>query len=274
MNKLNRVKTLVLCMFVIIILYSAVMPVIAESGQKQLTVMYNNIKLIIDNKEVTPQDADGVVVEPFIYDGTTYLPVRAISQALGNEVYWDSENFTIYVNKADKAKTKTWEVNGNLASLENFDVFLNTIIDVFAIFEKYFGKETMSRIDLYIDNAVGHETTGWTPIITPILQKYLIIKLGVSNFSYKEQTAFQFSHELCHYVFYSVKGLDKTFADDREENICAAMSLIIIRELFPESFDLYYDYVAGLSDEAYSLGAGLATEMHYDINMLKQEIYK
>ena len=36
-------------------------------------------------------------MEPFIYEGTTYLPVRAVSEALGKNVSWDSETKTVMV---------------------------------------------------------------------------------------------------------------------------------------------------------------------------------
>lgn len=45
----------------------------------------------------------------------------------------------------------------------------------------------------YIDNATAG--SGCTPIITPVLGKILVMKLGISNESQKGQIAFQFAHE-------------------------------------------------------------------------------
>ena len=58
---------------------------------------FNNIKIVVDGKEIHPQDAAGNSVEPFIVNGTTYLPVRAVADALGKEVYWDGPNYTVYL---------------------------------------------------------------------------------------------------------------------------------------------------------------------------------
>ena len=34
-------------------------------------------------------------------NGTTYLPVRAVANALGKEVYWDGPNYTVYIGRMD-----------------------------------------------------------------------------------------------------------------------------------------------------------------------------
>lgn len=57
--------------------------------------IFNNIKITLNGNNITPQDANGNIVEPFIIDGTTYLPVRAISNALGLNVDWDSSTNTV-----------------------------------------------------------------------------------------------------------------------------------------------------------------------------------
>ena len=61
----------------------------ATVGQKTVALDYNDIKVTLDGKQVTLVDSNGQAVEPFAIDGTTYLPVRAVSDALGLEVGWD-----------------------------------------------------------------------------------------------------------------------------------------------------------------------------------------
>lgn len=69
--------------------------VIATTGVIQKNLHYNNIKITLNGKEIKPVDANGTYVEPFIIDGTTYLPVRAVSGALGLGVAWDGETNTV-----------------------------------------------------------------------------------------------------------------------------------------------------------------------------------
>ena len=69
--------------------------VFATNGSVLKELFYKNIKITLDNKEITPTDANGNYAEPFIIDGTTYLPVRGISSALGLGVDWDGNTNTV-----------------------------------------------------------------------------------------------------------------------------------------------------------------------------------
>ena len=71
--------------------------------QKELH--YNDIKVTLNGKEVKPTDANGNYVEPFIIDGTTYLPVRAVANALGLDVNWDSKTSTVKLGKDSSASS-------------------------------------------------------------------------------------------------------------------------------------------------------------------------
>ena len=62
-----------------------------------VSVAYNTVRIVINGKELIPMDADGNRVDPVILDGTTYLPVRAVANAFGKAVYWDGENYTVYL---------------------------------------------------------------------------------------------------------------------------------------------------------------------------------
>ena len=74
---------------------------------KKIEANYMGIRLVVDGKEVTPKDPNGNVVEPFASNGTTYLPVRAVSEALGKEVTWDGDTATIYVGEVP-GQTDSW----------------------------------------------------------------------------------------------------------------------------------------------------------------------
>lgn len=72
--------------------------VVATTGTIQKELWYDNIQIMLDNKEIKPTDVNGKYVEPFIIDGTTYLPVRAISNALGLYVDWDESTNTVQLS--------------------------------------------------------------------------------------------------------------------------------------------------------------------------------
>lgn len=189
---------------------------------------------------------------------------------MDNKLNADFNKFSVPTVKTE-ILSKTFEVNGNLEKVDNFDIFLNNIIRVYSMFEDCFGKEIMSRIDLYVDNATG-VSAGYTPIATVILKKYIIIKLGIDDFTDSVKTVFQFSHELCHYVFYSLKGITIGLANGKEESICTAMSLIVINSIMPNEFDLMFQHVSGLENNDYRQGAEVAKNIDFDINKLKELI--
>lgn len=71
--------------------------VFAKQISETIDAVYMNVKLVIDGEEIIPKDANGNIVEPFIYNGTTYLPVRAIGEAFNKDVHWDGGTATVYV---------------------------------------------------------------------------------------------------------------------------------------------------------------------------------
>ena len=58
-----------------------------------IEAVYGDIKIVVDGKKVNPDS------KPFISEGTTYLPVRAVAEALDKPVYWDGDTSTVYIGK-------------------------------------------------------------------------------------------------------------------------------------------------------------------------------
>lgn len=80
-------------------------------------VIANGIKIVIDGQKINPTDANGNTVEPIIYNGTTYLPVRAVANAFGKSVYWDGPNYTVYLGDMDgklEYPTEELSTEGNI----------------------------------------------------------------------------------------------------------------------------------------------------------------
>lgn len=68
---------------------------LAKTAKELITVDYCDIQIIIDGTLLTPTDVNGTPVEPFAYNGTTFLPVRAIAEAAGYDVDWTQETHTV-----------------------------------------------------------------------------------------------------------------------------------------------------------------------------------
>lgn len=73
----------------------------AKELSEKAEIFYRNIKIYVDGGEIIPKGSDGSVVEPFIMNGATYLPVRALAEALGQDVAWDGKTSSVYIGKTD-----------------------------------------------------------------------------------------------------------------------------------------------------------------------------
>ena len=79
----------------------------ATVAQKTLVADYNNIKVTLDGQKVNLVDANGAAVEPFAVSGTTYLPVRAVADALGLNVAWDGNTQTVVLTRGNSTSENT-----------------------------------------------------------------------------------------------------------------------------------------------------------------------
>jgi hypothetical protein len=96
MKKNNRLRLLAFVLVAVVFLAAAV-PAYAAMVAKNIEV-YTGAKIFVNGRELHPTDVKGNELETFIYEGTTYIPLRAVSEALGAEVSWNSEYKTAYIN--------------------------------------------------------------------------------------------------------------------------------------------------------------------------------
>lgn len=101
MNKRNQILTILL---VLALVASLAGPAIASNLTKEAALTYRDIRITLDGQDLQPMDVNGNAVEPFIIDGTTYLPVRAIASALGLGVRWDEETSTVILESSQSAE--------------------------------------------------------------------------------------------------------------------------------------------------------------------------
>ena len=70
----------------------------ATYGRVQKSLEYRDIGVTLNGVKLNLRDAKGNSVEPFMFDGTNYLPVRALAEALGLSVAWDGATNTVVLN--------------------------------------------------------------------------------------------------------------------------------------------------------------------------------
>ena len=95
MKKIGLKKGITICLGLILIFSFFAIPASASTAKREAMLEYKNIKVTLDGIEIIPKDANGAVIEPFVIDGTTYLPVRGLANALNLDVAWDGNTNTV-----------------------------------------------------------------------------------------------------------------------------------------------------------------------------------
>ena len=67
------------------------------AGRQSVTATYGGVSIYLNNVKQTATDVNGKTVEPLSYNGTTYVPIRAVSQWLGKTVTWDGQTHSVYI---------------------------------------------------------------------------------------------------------------------------------------------------------------------------------
>lgn len=79
----------------------------AAAADSVNTVSYRAVDIVVNGDRIHPKDANGAPVEPFLYQGTTYLPVRSVANALGLDVGWENGTVILTSNGSGKAAVGT-----------------------------------------------------------------------------------------------------------------------------------------------------------------------
>ena len=95
--KKMRHSRLLIFILAAVLFAAADIPAYAAMASKNIDV-YTGVRIFVDGKELMPIDVEGNDVEAFIYEGTTYVPLRAVSEALDTYVSWNKDTKTVYIN--------------------------------------------------------------------------------------------------------------------------------------------------------------------------------
>jgi len=192
MKKLQKTKYMAIGLLISLSL-ALTSTAIAATTTRTLQATFSGIKLIVDGNAVTPRDGNGNVVEPFIVDGTTYLPVRAIGEALGKEVSWDGATNTVYIGARSGAtgEISTPATTGATAKLSDLDYLAQTRVG------QWTSGESQANTGDYLPDSIQLRASG----TGPWTQDYLLdgeytritgsVFLGYASRSIKSSYMFQ-----------------------------------------------------------------------------------
>lgn len=98
----------------------AALCVTATATSKRSVQVEDGIGITLNGARFTPRDANGKQVSAFLYNGTTYVPVRAISEAMGMDVSFNSATRTVVLTTADRTASQQGasSASGNYITVE------------------------------------------------------------------------------------------------------------------------------------------------------------
>ncbi|HQA59089.1 MAG TPA: DUF4163 domain-containing protein [Acetivibrio sp.] len=92
MNK--KGKSVIAATMAVVILTGGAVYAAGGGIKKSIDVVMNGINLLVDGQTIFGDN--------ILYNGTTYVPVRAVAESLGKEVQWDPQTFTVEIADKDK----------------------------------------------------------------------------------------------------------------------------------------------------------------------------
>lgn len=101
----------------------------ANTYKKSIEVEYG-ITLSINGRTPTLTDADGNIVKPFVYQGTTYVPIRAVGENLGADVGYDEKANKATVISANSSSNITVQDIRIISAIEDMEDIAEAYISI------------------------------------------------------------------------------------------------------------------------------------------------
>lgn len=108
--KKERIKGFIAGVLACVLVGGMIGTAAATVGRRSVEIDYADIKIEMNDKKITPLDANGNIVEPFAINGTTYLPVRAVGNAMGLNVDWDGATSTVKLTGESDQRELYWHM--------------------------------------------------------------------------------------------------------------------------------------------------------------------
>ncbi len=115
---------------------------VAGTNQNIIVDLNQDIKIYHEDKVQTFKDVTGKIVYPLSYQGTTYLPVRAISNLYNANIEWDGATETVIITKGSEITPAVPVDQNNITEI--FDVSGYAAWGDNLTFSIYIGEEYVS----------------------------------------------------------------------------------------------------------------------------------
>ncbi len=91
--------------FVLALLLSVTVTAFAGTGvQRTITAAFGGLSIVMDGVRMSPKDVNNNEVQPILYGGTTYVPIRFLSEALGKKVNFVGSTSSIFIGEQQKVE--------------------------------------------------------------------------------------------------------------------------------------------------------------------------
>ena len=144
----------------VIMMFSMAVSVFAAENENIDAVLDRRIKVTYNGELQTFTDANGKIVYPIVYQGTTYLPVRAASALVKLPVQWDGANYTVVLGGDGAPYEAAAPVGTPLTESENIKTVLDKNIKV-----TFNGElQTFTDVNGKVVYPIVHEGTTYLPV--------------------------------------------------------------------------------------------------------------
>lgn len=90
-------KSFIMGILIGALVFSSIAVAFAANYTANLKATYRDIKVYVNGDQIDYYASNGTYSEPFIINGTTYVPLRLFSEKTGNTVKWDGSTSSIFV---------------------------------------------------------------------------------------------------------------------------------------------------------------------------------
>ena len=126
MKKITMKKSAFITIIALVTVFSSSMGVVASNGIEKIQASLNhNIKFFVDGKSWAPKDGTGKALSALVYNGSTYVPLRATGEALGAEINYDPKSLSITINSDSNNGVPYLDINENTSNNNTSNVTEN-----------------------------------------------------------------------------------------------------------------------------------------------------